>query len=151
MKNNKAFTLIELMVAIAIIGILAGVILVSMNGQKKRAIAANALRAGESVMPAFIECSLRGKTIGQAVKGVEICNGSGIEWPSLETSQTAGCKFVVHTKLDSGNPNNSFFSIYCDESGVVDKTGKGIEIECAGTASPWGGDSKPGNCIQASY
>jgi|GEM_PF-655848 len=157
MKTTKksGFTLIELLVVIAIIGILAGVILVSLSSQRTKARATNALRAGSSILPAFVECSLRGKTIPQIADqingGQEICSGSGVYWPSLAASQTAGCYMTLHPSLNSGDPNNSFFSIYCDASGTVGGSGHGIEIQCAGTASPWGGDSRPGNCVQASY
>ena len=156
MKNKKSgFTLIELMVAIAIIGILAAVVMVSLSGQRAKARAVNALRAGGSIMPAFMECSLRGRTIpdrGVNVNGgQEICDGSGVSWPNLNTTQTAGCYTAMHPSLNSGSPNSSFFSIYCDASGVVGQTNHGIEIRCAGSFSPWGGDSQPGNCIQASY
>ena len=42
MKNQKAFTLIELLVVIAIIGILSGIVLVSLNGSRKKAYLARA-------------------------------------------------------------------------------------------------------------
>ncbi|MFH1611746.1 MAG: type II secretion system protein [bacterium] len=37
MKNQKAFTLIELLVVIAIIGLLASIVLVSVNSVRKKA------------------------------------------------------------------------------------------------------------------
>ncbi len=154
MKTTKnGFTLVELMVAIAIIGILAAVVLVSLSGMRAKARAANALRAGDSILPAFVECSLRGQTIANYGNnqngGQEICSASGFTWPSLNTTQTAGCYSYVF----DGSPNSSYFSIYCDSSGTIGGAGHGIEIQCAGTyAHPsWGADSKPGNCIQASY
>lgn len=137
-NNSKAFTLVELMVAIAIVGILAAVVLVSLNGMRAKARAANALRAGESILPAFVECSLRGQTIANYGNnqngGQEICAASGVTWPSLSTTQTAGCYSYVH----SGTPNSSYFSIYCDSSGTIGGNGHGIEIQCAGSASAWG-------------
>ena len=93
-KNNKAFTLIELMVAIAIIGILAAVVIVSVSGTRDKAKSAAALQVAKSVMPAAIDCNLRGQALNTWSSATDggnyICNGSSFTWPTLNTPSTSG-------------------------------------------------------------
>ena len=134
MKTNKAktgFTLIELMVAIAIIGILAGVMITSMMGYRDKARATAALQVAESVMPAAMECNLRGQNIvtnfpgsdsdsGQAGSnssaGGEICAGSSATWPTLNTSSTTGWGWC-YVGGDPSYPNRYFYTLRNSSSG----------------------------------
>ncbi|MDD3487470.1 MAG: type II secretion system protein [Candidatus Moranbacteria bacterium] len=84
--TNKAFTLIEILVAIAIIGILAGVVLVSMKSYGAKARASKAQAQLASAIPAMISCwGNRGKVYQpDSDGGSDICSlGSSYgQWPS---------------------------------------------------------------------
>lgn len=82
--KHDAFTLIEIMVAIAIVGIMAAVVLVSMNSFGAKARASRALAQATSVIPAMVSCA--GNSGTPAFSG-DICSlGSGYgSWPTFPT------------------------------------------------------------------
>ena len=60
-NKNKAFTLVEILVAMAIVAILAGVVLVSLQAQREHAFR-NAVESGlESYLPYVVDCYNSGK------------------------------------------------------------------------------------------
>jgi prepilin-type N-terminal cleavage/methylation domain-containing protein len=87
---KKGFTLVELMVAMGIIGIMAAVVLVSLSGQRDKARATAALEVVRSVLPAAMDCNLRGVALYWNGVGSVICNGSSVTWPTLDTPSTQG-------------------------------------------------------------
>lgn len=110
MKNNKAFTLVEIMVAIAIVGILAGVVMVSISSYADRARSTAALQTASSVMPAAMKCVLEGKSISptgssyaKPTAGNSICDGSSFTWPALGTSSTSGWEYKAAGYLTDGD------------------------------------------------
>jgi prepilin-type N-terminal cleavage/methylation domain-containing protein len=72
--SNKAFTLIEIMIAIAIVGILAGAMLVSSKGFGVKARSAKAQAQMASVVPNMISCWGNG---GKVVKP-DSAGGNGL-------------------------------------------------------------------------
>jgi len=88
MKNkNKAFTLIELLIVIAIIGILASIVLVNLNSGRTKAVNASALSSATQLLKIVEMCDLDGgKIVGPANAnngGGNICNKGAAygTWP----------------------------------------------------------------------
>jgi prepilin-type N-terminal cleavage/methylation domain-containing protein len=61
--NKKGFTLIELLVVVAIIGVLAGIVLVSLNSARNKADKSSLQSTLASVMPVASMCVNEGGTI----------------------------------------------------------------------------------------
>ncbi|MFA5872122.1 MAG: prepilin-type N-terminal cleavage/methylation domain-containing protein [Parcubacteria group bacterium] len=120
MKRNKTgFTLIEIMVAIAIVAILAAIVMVSMKGYGVKARSAKAQAQMSSVVPSMISCWGNGGKVRKPTAnggGNNICWGiTGAsnygQWPTFTgdldsydfSSSTAAvsdtddfCSLVVH-------------------------------------------------------
>lgn len=93
-KKNRAFTLIEILVAIAIVAILASVVLVSMTAFRSKARSAKSLGAMSSVVPAMVSCWGNGTTgtevnapVANESGSSNICSlGSGYgKWPASDS------------------------------------------------------------------
>ena len=103
MKNGKAFTLIEILVAIAIVAILAAVVLVSLKGYGAKSRASKAHAQLSSVIPSMVSCWGNGGNVNRpnAGGGNNICSiaASYGQWPkkagNLSTySYTSRSNFV---------------------------------------------------------
>ena len=105
--RKKGFTLVELLLVMAIIGILAGVIMTGMIASRKRAKVSSALKTANSVVAELADCYLRGEPIPDINDAAgftgKICNGAG-DWPSLDGN--ALC--------DYNGYNNNVLAIDCD-------------------------------------
>jgi len=74
--KRDAFTLIEIMVAIAIVGILSAVVLVSMKTYGAKARSSKALAQLSSAMPSMVSCWGNGNDVGAPASGGAICQDS---------------------------------------------------------------------------
>lgn len=87
---KKAFTLIELLIVIAIIGVLAGVILVSTSSARQKASDSSMMQSVKSASTAVAACLISGTSLGVVsgtapTEGTAICTGSGV-WPNLPST-----------------------------------------------------------------
>lgn len=82
--------MVEVLLVIAIVGILAATIYVGLGGQRDRAKAHSALESIRSAFPSAVDCYLRGNAPRRPdAAGDAVCNPSnGISWPAIDSACT---------------------------------------------------------------
>jgi prepilin-type N-terminal cleavage/methylation domain-containing protein len=112
--NKKGFTLIELLVVVAIIGVLAGIVLVSLNSARTKADKSSLQSTLASVMPVASMCVNEGGKIQDPTTPgtTTICGLTEITevWPVLPTALTnkgydydlSGQDTIIGTRTEDG-------------------------------------------------
>ena len=101
--GRQGFTLIELLVVVAIIGVLAGIVLVSLNSAREKSRKASLLSTMSSVTTIANMCENEGGTVNAVAAGADICTDLSGEIdetypnPLLPTNLGAGYSYSYNS------------------------------------------------------
>lgn len=119
-SNNcfgEGFTLVELLLAIAIIGILAGTLYIGLGGQRNRAKTSSALESIRSALPYASECYLKSNQPIRRTAGGDVCTPTnGFVWPTLPTdcSYLADANITGDTQIAYCSSDEAGLRVYCN-------------------------------------
>jgi len=112
---NQGFTLVELLLVIAIIGILAAVLFVSLGAQRKRARVATFKENMRGLVTAATACHDAGGSI-QAVQGGAVCSIGGMGTiPRMKSCD--GTTSNVNLSIVNSLRDDWYYRAQCDTGG----------------------------------
>ncbi len=126
-KSQRGFSLIELLIVVAIIGIIAAIAIPYLNSAKQATQSASAVSSLRTINSA--QASYRQAT-GQYGTLAQLGSGGFIADPSLAAGRKSQYWFAVTNNTDLNyeanadplnDPNNAFQHYYIDASGIIRK------------------------------
>ena len=121
LKNNKGFSLLEVLVAVAIIGIISAIAVPQYTANRKEAAKVAGMTSISNIQKARQNCLV--------LKSVDECNTLGligISCPDCFSEQATPNKFCAHIKKDSGG--KTFLACVSMEGDTVKKRTVGGDL-----------------------
>lgn len=135
--NRKGFTIMEILIVVAIIAILVTVLLVSLSGSQKKAQDNSAFTSFKSAAAPVYMCLMDGLNLNpDPSAGNNICQGSDGVWPDFT-------KYGWSNALGSGNSSDNNVFYWCS----VDASNNSLPSSYGGAYQNGvlGGDKEVGN------